>query len=366
MWLNLASILTCWNVRAVFATHQQEYCHIPVDLTNKDAAVPTTALIPAKPRRGDIFLALDLAPRLIVRHEQQLASWRRDGVVIAMVVYDLLALTQPAWFTRRTRRNLSRWFDVLVRQADYALCISNIVAHDVARRTIDAKPPRSCLLDIRHIPLGSDIGTSTAPVLDAEEQALAATLRSRRFALMVGTVEPRKGYRQVLAAYDRLWTNNSTPEPTLVILGKPGWRTWLLQRRLRRHRENGKKLFWFSTASDALLSHLYHECSFVIQASFGEGFGLPLVEALAHGRHVLARDIPIFREVGGEDVTFFGKDDPTTLSTAILGMIERTRESVAVEPSARLMTWRQCAERLLWELGIEQNARGACLKGEQP
>lgn len=359
IWQNLQTISTCWSVKAVFATSQHGYCHIPGNFIDDRASVLSDPPQAVQPHCGDIFLGLDLAPRLIVQHERQLAEWRRAGVTIAMVIYDLLALTRPQWFTRKTRRNVSHWFKAVARQANVMLCISKTVAAEVAHRIPNVALSQKDAFAIRCIPLGSDIEVASSTALGLDEQAWLMPLQSRPYALMVGTVEPRKGYRQVLAAYERLWTDSDNDRTTLVIVGKPGWRTWLLQYRIRRHRENGRRLFWHSSASDVLLLHLYRECHFVIQASFDEGFGLPLVEALANGRPVLARDIPIFREAGGTHVTFFDKDDPITLSTAILEFTGRARHDPSLLRPSHLMTWRQCAEQLLLTLGIRPPCTGA-------
>lgn len=351
IWLNLREIHTNWEIKAVFASAHHGYCLIPGEFPDDEIPAEPTALLLAEPSRGDIFLGLDLVPRLIVQHENQLANWRKSGVAIAMVVYDLLALDNQRWFTRKARRSVSRWFDVVMRQADLILCISKTVAADVAQRVLSVSPPRIDTGSIRCIPLGAYIEATSTEKLRQEEEAWLAPLRSRRFALMVGTVEPRKGYQQVLTAYEHLWADSEGPSVALVIVGKPGWRTWLLQFRIRRHRENGRRLFWHSSASDGLLLQLYRECHFVIQASLAEGFGLPLVEALANGRPVLARDIPIFREVGNKYVTFFAEDNPITLSTAIQKMLNEPRQDISA-PS-HLMTWRQSAEYLLRALCIE-------------
>jgi glycosyltransferase involved in cell wall biosynthesis len=63
------------------------------------------------------------------------------------------------------------------------------------------------------------------------------------------------------------------------------------------HEQAGKKLFWLKNISDQTLQKLYEMASGILVASHGEGFGLPIVEAMHYGKSLLVRDIPVFREV---------------------------------------------------------------------
>jgi hypothetical protein len=132
---------------------------------------------------------------------------------------------------------------------------------------------------------------------------------------MVGTVEPRKGHAQTLAALERLWTDDE--DFHLVIVGKQGWQVDALATRLREHPERGRRLFWFENASDEWLEALYARASVLVAASYGEGFGLPLIEAARRGTPLLVRDLPVFREVAGEHATYFEGFDAVDLAHAL-------------------------------------------------
>jgi alpha-1,2-rhamnosyltransferase len=84
-----------------------------------------------------------------------------------------------------------------------------------------------------------------------------------------------------------------------------------------RHAEYGRRLFWLDNASDADLFHLYPRARALVFPSFVEGFGMPLVEALRHGARVIASDIPVFREIGRDDVAYFDLLDAGSLAARI-------------------------------------------------
>ncbi len=96
-----------------------------------------------------------------------------------------------------------------------------------------------------------------------------------------------------------------------MIVGRSGWKTEDLQTTLRTHPANGNHLLWFDDASDKELSLLYNECRDVIVASCGEGFGLPLLEALGYRKPVLAGSIPVFRLQKKMGVSYFSADIET-------------------------------------------------------
>jgi glycosyltransferase involved in cell wall biosynthesis len=133
--------------------------------------------------------------------------------------------------------------------------------------------------------------------------------------LMVGTLEPRKGHLQVLEAFECLWKEDKPIN--LVIVGKKGWMVDELIQRLSGHSELNKRLFWLQGISDEYLERVYSESTCLIAASYGEGFGLPLIEAAQHKLPVIARDIPVFREIAGDHAYYFKADKPHQLAKAI-------------------------------------------------
>ena len=121
--------------------------------------------------------------------------------------------------------------------------------------------------------------------------------------LIVGTIEPCKGHAQTLAAFDELWKQGQ--DAILVIVGKQGWMVEPLIERLRTHPELGERLFWLEGISDEYLEQVYSRSTCLIAASYGEGFGFPVVEAARRGLSLLVRDIPVFREVTAGSAYFF-------------------------------------------------------------
>jgi glycosyltransferase involved in cell wall biosynthesis len=163
---------------------------------------------------------------------------------------------------------------------------------------------------------------------------------------MVGTVEPRKGHKQVIAAFELLWQRGVDLD--LVIVGRKGWIVDDLASMLDAHPEAGRRLFWIRDASDAVLDRLYARAHLLIAASLGEGFGLPLVEAARTGLPIVARDISVFREVAGEHAYYFSGTSADDLAGALTQWLELHREARHPRSAGLpVFTWAQSVDQLL-------------------
>jgi alpha-1,2-rhamnosyltransferase len=104
----------------------------------------------------------------------------------------------------------------------------------------------------------------------------------------------------------------------------------------------------FGDLSDAELVHAYGRARALIFPSRAEGYGLPIVEALAHGMRVLASDIPVHREVGGPWCAYFAPDDIAGLAARIIRW-EQDEAFPAPEPVGDFHSpsWKQAVEQLM-------------------
>lgn len=351
-----------FRVCPVFATRHHGYCHAaPSFMAQPDE--PAQGLgAPVKAQNGDLFLALDLAAHLLPRHQAQVLGWKKSGVTVHVVVYDLLPLQHPQWFNKTTTRNFKRWIRWVAVYADNAICISDSVKLELTAWLSAKFGLPGSTLPASTMVLGADIEAS-APSggLPSDAGFLLARLRNTPAVLMVGTLEPRKGHDQALAAFEHLWKNPNpaAPAPLLVIVGRPGWKTEALQERLRLHPQAGKRLFWFENISDEFLVRLYTACRGVLVASRAEGFGLPLVEAALHGKPVLARDIPVFREIEVAGVAYFNGETPQSLASAISQWLQSAGAALPGRACAKLPTWQLAAAQLTRALGLPQGTAAA-------
>jgi glycosyltransferase involved in cell wall biosynthesis len=302
---------------------------------------------PVDLRPGDVFLGLDLFTNGTAQNQECLLEMRARGVDITFVVYDLLPILRPDVFPFGAEQNFTSFLHTVRRVADGVLCISRAVADEFATWAESQEPVRKAPLQVGYFHLGADIDASVPSAgLPPDAGLVLAALKARPSFLMVGTVEPRKGNAQALAAFEQLWA--AGVDANLVMVGKHGWMVDELAARLSSHEEKGKRLFWLAGISDEMLLKLYASASALLAPSEGEGFGLPLIEAAQHGVPIIARGLPVFREVAGEHAYYFEGLAPADLARAITDWLALWREEQAPTSTGMpWLTWEQSARQLV-------------------
>jgi len=320
-----------------------EYHNVP-----SSSASPETEGVPISARCGDVLLGLDLAGGYVVSaFRQDLYRKLMDtGVLVYFVVYDLLPVLTPQFFSVEASKSHEQWLRCIC-QSDGVICISKSVADEFSEwsRKINEALPKNFSVNFFH--LGGDINASVPTSgMPGDAESTLNLLSLRPSFLMVGTVEPRKGHTQALAAFEKLWEQGL--EVNLVIVGKQGWKMESLTDRLRHHPELNKRLFWLEGISDEYLEKVYASSACLIAASEGEGFGLPLIEAAQHKLPIIARDIPVFREVAGEHAHYFNGLEPQALADAVKCWLILNAEGKAPQSIGMpCLSWKQSAEQLI-------------------
>jgi glycosyltransferase involved in cell wall biosynthesis len=303
--------------------------------------------------QDDVYLGLDLNPGLTVKLEATYQHWRALGLQVYFVVYDILLVDRPDWAPEEAAVGLHQWLAAVSRVSTGLLCISESVANDVRTWLQHYPPARHQLPHIASFHLGADVENS-APSrgLPTDAAQTLKAIQNKTSFLTVGTLEPRKGHLQTLAAFELLW--QAQIDVNLVIVGKKGWMVDALAERINTHAELGKRLYWLDGISDEYLESIYKASACLVSASEGEGFGLPLIEAAKQHIPILARDLPVFREVAGDHAFYFKGLDPKDLATAVknwLGLYPS--KQVPDSKLIPILTWAQSAEQLVSQLPLK-------------
>jgi glycosyltransferase involved in cell wall biosynthesis len=300
---------------------------------------------PVETKHGDIFLGIDWPADVLPSLKPWFGEQSRHGMRTTFVVHDLLPLLRPDLFPPELPPLMLGWLNTVTEIADGVVCVSRTVADELHRWLVETKPNRSEPLPIGFFPLGADLRASLPTTgLPDEASTILARLDHRPTFLMVGTVEPRKGHRQALTAMELLWREQV--DINLAIIGKKGWMMDDFAERILQHPEKDKRLFWYQGISDEMLEEIYRRARALLAASEGEGFGLPLIEAAQYGIPILARDIPIFREVASDHAYYFRGRDEVALSNAIRDWLA-LGDAVPSSAGLRWYTWQESSRELL-------------------
>ncbi len=309
---------------------------------------------PIKYASGDVFFGLDLQPKVVSVHKDFYQVLRRQGIQVKFAVYDLLCVLMPQHFPDGSAQVFNQWLKV-VAQSDGAVCISKAVFDELVGWVKEQCAPQPRTFSINWFHLGADVDNSAPTTgLPANAQKVLNDIGRCNSFLMVGTLEPRKGHAQVLDAFEQLW--QAGHDISLVIVGKQGWMVEALAVKLRQHQELDKRLFWLEGISDEYLQKIYAASTCLIAASEGEGFGLPLIEAAQHKLPIVARDIPVFREVAGEFAYYFSGKDAEDLAAAIIGWLNLfDNKEHASSIAMPWLTWKESVAQLKLLLGLNSD-----------
>jgi glycosyltransferase involved in cell wall biosynthesis len=204
------------------------------------------------------------------------------GFRLVLLCFDLIPLMFPQFYRERDVASFERYMRKALAIADLIIVTSEAVGRDVR-----AYCERQGILAGRmaRSPLGFDVGKAGA----RPPSALPLGLRPARFAMLVSTIEPRKGHRLLYRVWQRLFADG-VPQSSgfkLVFVGRPGWMTEELIGNLRNSGELAKEILMIADADDDTLANLYQGAAFCLYPSTYEGYGLPVIEAFSHGKAVL-------------------------------------------------------------------------------
>jgi glycosyltransferase involved in cell wall biosynthesis len=208
-----------------------------------------------------------------VLHNTSIIPFATKGKMVS-TVHDLAFLHHPDFFTRHGNAVFARSLKVLKKRADMLLCSSTATVNDCLE--VGFTPDR-----LRLVPLGVRTERASA---DHIAQVRAAFNLPSEFILFVGTLEPRKNLAKLVEAL-----SGQVDLPPLVVAGAQGWGDVSVAAS-----DNVKFL---GHVEERFLSGLYAAASVMAYPSLWEGFGLPVLEAMAQGTPVVTSELISTQEV---------------------------------------------------------------------
>lgn len=294
--------------------------------------------------RGDLLLL----PDAYWAHDQvwgPVAAARAKGAFVATIVYDLIPLTHPHFVAARAPKSFEHYLKQAGRHSDLMVAISNTVRDDVRAKLPQLLKGEQHCADIRSFRLGAEFAQTDGAVREEILEIFPHDARNTPY-LMVATFDPRKNHHYLLDAFEKIWSRD--PSRKLCLIGRIGWLCHDVVERILSHPNYGKQLSMFNDISDAELHHCYQKARAVVFPSIVEGFGLPIVEALWHGRQVFASDTPIHREVGERNCMYSDLNHPAHLADQILTWEQGQSDNAPFnETGLKPLSWRESIASLL-------------------
>lgn len=298
--------------------------------------------LPTDNRLARILWEQAMWPRLARRdgltlmHSMAFATPRLAPCPVVVTIYDLSFIHQPESFPAAQRRYLMHETAYSCRHAARLITISRSGRDDVAAHY--GVPPGR--IDV----VTPGVGAAYRPLPAAD----VAAFRRRQglpdiFLLHVGTLQPRKNILVLLEALSRL----GRPEVPLVLVGGKGWFYDTIEARVTALGLS-KQVHFAGYADDDELPLWYNAAAALVFPSLYEGFGLPIVEALACGTPVVAAATSSLPEAGGEVALYFDPRDPDELAGQLAAVLDdpdlRRRARAAGPAHAARFSWAQSGQ----------------------
>jgi glycosyltransferase involved in cell wall biosynthesis len=272
-------------------------------------------------------------------HAPSLAVPPRSGVPLIVTVHDAAPLAYPDTYPWRGRWFHKRGFEAAARRADVIIAPSEAAAAEITSRT------RILMERVRIVPHGVNSLAVGEGLVAATRSVLG--LGDAPYVLWVGTLEPRKNLKVLVQAFRSIVESASLPH-RLVIVGPRGW-LGTAEAIAKPASELGDRVhFTGPVRADRLLA-LYHGADLFAFPSIHEGFGLPVLEAMAQSTAVVCSDIPVLREVAGDAARFVPADDPDAWAAELVELLGDDATRSVLEGRGReraaSFTWERCVAR---------------------
>jgi glycosyltransferase involved in cell wall biosynthesis len=258
----------------------------------------------------------------------------RCPVPAVAMVHDLTPRTHPARHTLANRIVFRLFLERSLKSADTVVAGSAATEVELLAAFPWIEPK------LERIGYGVDEWYSPASSGDDGEATRARFSSGRPYLLHLGTIEPRKGIPDLVAAWEHLQAKLPDP-PDLVIAGRQGWQIGPILDRIRSSAFVDRIHLPGYVSRDDARALLRHAEVFAL-ASEAEGFGLPLAEAVSCGTPSVATAIPSLREAGGDAALFCPPNDPQALATALveaLNLATAARLRERARARARKLRW---------------------------
>ena len=286
------------------------------------------------------------SPSIEVHHGPHYTMPRRSRVPCVVTVHDMTFFDHPEWH----ERSKVAWFRAAlgysVRHAAAIVCVSETTAGRLRAILSPRCPVAVVAHGVDHARFVPD-----EPEPGADRKALASLGLRRPYLLHLGTIEPRKGIVDLVAAFGLLAPDHLDLD--LVLAGGVGWKAQATLHAVATARATDR-IRQLGYVPEASVPSLLRQARAVVYPSLEEGFGLPALEAMACGTPLVTTSGTAMAELAGESALLVPPGQPQALAAAIDSLIV---SEASPQATARLTTGLEVAAGYTWEACAEGHLR---------
>ena len=260
-----------------------------------------------------------------------------------LTVADMTFITHPQVHTLIKRVYFSLFMPYSIKKADRVISISESTKKDILHYVkVDEKK-------IKTIYLAADSSFIVQNKEKCRKKIKENYDVSSPFILFIGMIEPRKNLERLIIAFSELRKKGNIPY-RLVIVGRKGWKVRGMLSMIKSL-EIEKEIIFTGYVPDEDLARFYNAAEFFVYPSLYEGFGIPIIEAMACGCPVITSNISSMPEVAGDAALLVDPGDVSQISSAMRRLIKdkKLREDMIKRGIKRSseFSWKKCAKETL-------------------
>jgi len=282
---------------------------VPEFLDVSSIDLPSESIIKTgKSTNTTLWEQFDL-PRFIGKTNNLLINFCNTGPIFNrnqfVCIHDMSYLENPKWFSKSFYYYYKFMIPKIARISNHIFTVSEFSKSELQDK-----------LGLKHDKVSVIYNAPAKTFVSSTYKKI--NLKKEDFFLFVGSLDPRKNLKTLLAAF----ASSTLKNQKLVIVGA------------KQNTLNDENLILpanvelFDNCSDDQLKDLYSKAKGLINCSLYEGFGLPVVEAMSSGCPLLLSDIPVFNEIAGEHAMFFNPNIATAIAETIQSFLEKSETEI--------------------------------------
>jgi glycosyltransferase involved in cell wall biosynthesis len=259
-----------------------------------------------------------------------------------VTAHDLIVMKDPKLMPPGSRWYFAKWIPSSYRSADHIIAVSNATKNDLVN-LLGINPDKITVI-YHGVPPVYDRVTDPHDINRIRFKYHVPM----EYYMMVGSFEPRKNHKTAIDAFARI--KDKSNQLKLLLIGIPNeYQKKLVQYTMEKGVHD--QVIFAGYVPEKEVAVLYSVATAFLFPSSAEGFGLPIIEAMATGCPVIASDLNVFHEIGGEAASYIGVGDRESLATEMQRMLEdpQYRANFVLEGLARSLkyNWEHAAEETL-------------------
>jgi len=317
--------------------NRQPKQNLPTTVQKVEANKLTPLRVYAKLQSYNKAPAFDiLLPKVDLTIFPNFATWPTvKSKYRATVIHDLTYLYFPEAVEEKNLAHLRRVVPRSIKKADFIITVSESVKKDLVKEfNLD---PSRCI--VTPIPPDESFFTTVSKTQIDKVRSKYKIPHDKKYIYFIGNLEPRKNLKTLIEAY-QLLPEDIKNEYSLILAGGKGWKSEATQKALQKAINEGSDIQHIGFIDQKDSPALYQGASLFVMPSLYEGFGIPVLEAMVSGCPVVASDIPVLKEVGGDYATYANPKSAQSFSKVIQKVLKTEKPSrKKLQENVRRYSW---------------------------